>query len=369
MSIKYNYLASGGFGFVISPNIVHSSTNISDYNFKTVSKIFIKKEDALTEYDNHTIVNKLDPDYVFHLKLLKMNKITAEELRHIDIKNVPNSIKRLLTKDRYYYINYDFGGITLMELFGDKNKKTSPFEKKIYLRICEEFLKMIKVVKIFLENNYIHHDLKMNNILVDNNLVFKIIDFGLIEFIPDYYDYCICAKNDNPMPIFEYFPLEIEYYNVKNYENCEEIAKSRNYLSVTTNLSIKYPYFHKKYSLVIFKQKYDVMLTMMKMEKTHAQFLKASFNTFDIYTLGLALLFISEKYVNVEIKNSRSSFDDFCDRTEYSYHYSEWIHFDRLYDLILKMITPNVFERITIDELIVEFKKYLQIIYDEPIDK
>jgi serine/threonine protein kinase len=366
MSIKYNYLASGGFGFVISPNIVRKSTNISDYNFKTVSKIFMKRDDALTEFDNHTIVNTLDPDYEFHLKLLKMNKITAEELRHIDIKNIPSNIKKLLTKDIYYYINYDFGGITLMELFGNK---TLPFEKPIYVRICEEFLKTIKVVKILLANNYIHHDLKLNNILVDNNLVFKIIDFGLMEHIPDYYDYCVCVKNDNPMPIFEYFPLEIEYYNVKNYENCEDIAKQRNYSSIMVDLKIKYSFFHKKYSLVTSKQKYEDMITLMKTEKTHAQFLNASFNTFDIYTLGLALLFISEQYVNIKIKKSNRAFDDFCDSTEYSYHYSEWIHFDTLYDLIVKMITPNVFERITIDDLIVEFEKYLRIIYNDNSDK
>jgi hypothetical protein len=54
--------------------------------------------------------------------------------------------------------------------------------------------------------------------------------------------------------------------------------------------------------------------------------------------------------------------DDYHDRREYSYKYVSWIHFDKLKPLLMKMITPNVFERVRIDDTIREFDEYLQFI-------
>jgi serine/threonine protein kinase len=365
MAINYKYVAMGGFGFVISPNIIMPETSPETYNLNTVSKIFMKKNDALIEYDNHKIINRIDPEYRYHLKMLNSDnchKIMNNELRDLNIYKLPHHIKVSLKNSKYYYINYDFGGLTLPQLFDSfESRKYYKTDKTIYLKICGEFLKLIQFVKLLLDKRYIHHDLKHNNILIDNNLTFKTIDFGLMEYIPDYIENCTCIKNTNPMELFEYFPFEIEYYNVNNYNNCVEISKGCNYRAKLSYLKNKYKYFYKKYLSQNYGLKYNEMITLMT-TTPHIEFLNASFNTFDIYTLGITLIFLTEQYMN--IINIKRSFDDFCDRTEYSEKYSEWIYFDSLYEIICKMITPNVFERITIDELIVEFEKYLVIIYE-----
>jgi serine/threonine protein kinase len=371
MSIKHILVGRGGFGFVVSPNLFLVDDSTAEIKFKTVSKIFIDKNDAQNEVDNHKLIDNIDSDYHYHLRMLPINNddglIDIGFINKVDLKklNLPHGINKLI-KNKNYYMNYEFGGMNLVDLFDDESKH---YSKTIYVRICVEFLKVIQFVKKMIENNLIHHDLKPNNIVVDNNLTLKVIDFGLLESMPEYYNYCSCETNPNPMELYEYFPFENEYYNINNFRNRLEISSKAKYIIELSHLKCRYPCFFEKYvaggppvteKSSVYQKKYMEMIDLFSNgnnDDAHYNFIKASFLTFDIYTLGLTLVFITEQYVQSLVK--KRTFDHCYCSTDYQYKYPDWLHFDALFEIICKMITPNVFERIKIDELICEFEKYV----------
>jgi serine/threonine protein kinase len=214
----------------------------------------------------------------------------------------------------------------------------------------------MEVVKLLLEKQYIHHDLKHNNIMVSNDLSLKMIDFGLMEYIPEYTKFCKNEHNNNPVALFEYFPFETEYYNVKNYNNHVAVANQQNYTTKITYLENKYQYFFRKFVKGEYDKQYNEMVATMD-TATHDEFLNASFHTFDIYTIGITVIFLIEQYI-ISIPKRRT-YSDFYNDVEYNFEYPEWLQFDKLRPLIVKMITPNVFKRIHIDDLLVEFEMYI----------
>jgi serine/threonine protein kinase len=363
MSIKYKFIGKGAFGFVVSPNL---SNSIEDIIFNSVSKIFIDDDEADIEVENHRIMDMIDPEHQYHIKMLpdtNHNIILRRELLNL---NMPSEItKRIPARVHYFYATYQFGGLNLIDLF-----KNSPgtnekhYKKEIYVQLCSQFFKIFGAVLSLQENGYMHHDLKHNNILVDNNMTLKIIDFGLMENLREYYQYCICTDNKNPMPVYEFFPFEIEFYNVKNYENHITISSKCNYLPKLEYLRTHYNLFFKIYekndTQPSFQETYDMMIASMA-TTSHKDFLKSSFYTFDIYTLGITLVFITEQYAEIFIKNQYASEHTHCSAT-FDHRYPEWLHFDALYAIVCRMITPNVFERIKIDELLIQFRQYIELI-------
>jgi hypothetical protein len=377
MSISYKYIEKGGFAFVISPNIINDTDKT--YNLNTVSKIFIKynkndqddedndidnHDNVKTELENHKIINNLDPEYKYHLKILNDEKyfnIELKQLKKLNIEKLPNEVYKLLNKNNYY-INYESGGLSLFDLFNKHNNiyTKNYYDKSIYIHICNEIFKLMNFIKLLLDNNFIHHDLNQNNILINNSLIFKVIDFGLMQYIPDYVIDCTYNKEE----LYVFFPLENEYYNSDNFKNCRKIADKKNFLSKFNYLKACYNKFFENYFTESFLIKYNEMIDIMQ-SKTHNDFLNTSFKTFDIYSLGITLIFITEKYVNHTInKRHRYEEDYIVDNSKsiYNSYYYEWIYSEKIQEIILKMITPNVFERITIDELLIEFNSYLVLL-------
>jgi serine/threonine protein kinase len=181
-----------------------------------------------------------------------------------------------------------------------------------------------------------------------------------MQYIPDYVIDCTYNKEE----LYVFFPLENEYYNSDNFKNCRKIADKKNFLSKFNYLKACYNKFFENYFTESFLIKYNEMIDIMQ-SKTHNDFLNTSFKTFDIYSLGITLIFITEKYVNHTInKRHRYEEDYIVDNSKsiYNSYYYEWIYSEKIQEIILKMITPNVFERITIDELLIEFNSYLVLL-------
>ena len=153
------YLGEGSYGCVIKPGI-KCKKNI-DKN--TVSKFFSDKKSWLTEINNNKIINKLlkkkyTVKLIDYCSKIKKNKILIQKCKSIDMK-----------KKYLYNIIYEYSGIDLSNL---KNIK--------FKNIFFKFDTIFETIKLLSDNNYIHFDVRLPNIVYNKNKL-KLIDYGLMK--------------------------------------------------------------------------------------------------------------------------------------------------------------------------------------------
>ena len=155
------YLNEGSYGCVIKPGI----KCIKKIKKNTISKYFIDKKEWLNELKNNKIINKfLKKEHIVKLidycSTIKKEKILIE------------NCKLLNKKTKYIYnIIYEYAGIDLHNLISKKIKF-----KQIFLK----FDKIFETVKLLSDNNYIHFDIRLPNIVLKNKRL-KLIDYGLMK--------------------------------------------------------------------------------------------------------------------------------------------------------------------------------------------
>jgi serine/threonine protein kinase len=153
----------------------------------TIGKLFINNRNAFYEEYNkyNLIINKIDPNNDFTLKLIKHSayKLKKSHLKHINI-NVYNNLKinnKLITDNLdIYEMIIEKGEITLHEHL-----------KKIYYPIeifKQLFLNILLGVKKLHENNIIHLDIKETNIILLKNKLY-LIDFGISSDLYDFFEH------------------------------------------------------------------------------------------------------------------------------------------------------------------------------------
>jgi len=357
MSIQYKLLGTGTYGYVITPNVTLKTDPISKINTNIATKLFKNRDDCITEYENNRKIDVIDPNYDWHLRMeeLKYFRIQTDKIRNPYIENLSKMIKEM---DKIYCINYELGGVNIMQFFNNHNNgaEEKPLDIYLYQHFMREILSIMQIIKLMQENKYIHHDLRITNILVCTNYKLKLIDFGLMEYMPDYLDYCEDVKEDKPRELFEFFPLEWEYYNINRFNNYIEYSKKRMYYSKMLYLKRQYSaYFIDNWKT--FEDKYLFMIDNMH-TITHKEFLEKSFYTFDIYSLSTVLLFINETFT---IKRQKRFYNEFDEDTEIiRIIHPKWKNYESLYQIIDKMITPNLFGRVLIEPLIMEFNEYIE---------
>ena len=94
--------------------------------------------------------------------------------------------KKIRLTDNEIQIEQEKGEQTLHDYINNNNKKT----RMIHFKFI--FFQLVKVLFFIHKNNFIHGDIKPNNILLSSNMTIKLIDFGGI---------CSFRINDNHKPI------------------------------------------------------------------------------------------------------------------------------------------------------------------------
>ena len=94
-----------------------------------------------------------------------------QKIKNLDLCNLSN--------DNIYQITYENGGIDIHYIF---KKKLDELNKLNLFKLLQKFANVFEGLCIINENNLVHFDIRLDNILYDNKKnKFTIIDFGLMK--------------------------------------------------------------------------------------------------------------------------------------------------------------------------------------------
>lgn len=375
---KHSYLANGTYGCIIKPGIIcHNFEERRFKGIKTISKLFASKEEWKDEVRIQLIVeNEIDKDSIFTVKMLEYCEKNSSILGEIDGIYKCGSLGN--SDNKIYQIVYPFGGIDLNNLVVKFNVP----EVSLNFRIDNALPSMINIfegIEKMVNANYIHHDIKINNILYDINFnKFTLIDFGFFVKIEDTFDYrAFLLEEENPL-FFIFYPVEynLMYYAYMNNSNYSKMdAKKLNLFLISEQLiPLITTICNDKY-----KFKKEIRDKINNIKKTLKFYLDNCSNIISFFSdaskdkLKPTKSDIDNYIISISQKHSINKIDIrhkidvymFGNCLLYFLLYS-LINLNEengifkipleLFDLVLKMIDSNPFTRISIQQAIIEYK-------------
>jgi len=367
-----NVIGEGSYGCIHSPALKCKDKPAFNKNF--VSKSLLKS-DAELEKNHINFIKKIDPKFEYHLNtptdcVLEDNATNKKALEQCSIFNKKDNIRLLIMEN---------GGINLE----DYSRQIKTREQAMIFWIKVQ--KVIKGVKLYIDNGIIHNDIKAQNILFNEKTQkINLIDFGLMhskklkKTASKNYDLYKVRKLFNLKQNKEIlflnelhwsWPLENEYIEKSEFkkfieettfakhqkmveqliQDIEQVFFMRNKIKqqsiLESNKKLE-TYYHitqllgvgTQYSIYEILNDYlnNIYITQQEYKnsknktKYYEEFLEIHLNTIDVYGLGIAFIAC--------IKEQKP-------------HLSQSFKKD-LFELFYRMITPIVKNRISINDLL-----------------
>lgn len=353
-------IGEGSYGCVHRPSLECNKGKI-DYKNK-VSKV-LEKIDAKQELKEHSVIKKLDPDENFYLGEPYSCDIKDTEKNKKSIKKCKSN-KYILhgLKDLSLLVIKD-GGQNLEEFANSMSeKKATKQNKDIMEKFWIEGLRLLYGIKLLIDNNTIHHDLKPQNVVynVTTNSM-KLIDFGFMTNKNQILS--LSKKSKNFFSDFHWsFPPELYFYNKNNYMSfckkteaekteyfntlIEEIKEKkhskfssamRTFFYFVIDQSIKENMYSNKIDYFI-ENLNELLIQNINDKREYSHFLKDSIVTIDIYGIGIAYLYILNKTKHLVCTTVHNKFEE----------------------LFMSMVCPNYLERPNINTILIHYKNILK---------
>lgn len=162
----------GGYGCVFHPAINEKGEDLKTMTL--VSKLQKYNTSAINEIEISAIISKII-GYINHFApVIRYANINVSKIKTDSLKNCSIISDKKIKKLINLKMNYVDGGSFLSYLIKNKNNK------KILNNMIHCYIHILKGIKLLLENNIIHYDIKGDNILFDEEKEIPIIiDFGL----------------------------------------------------------------------------------------------------------------------------------------------------------------------------------------------
>ena len=351
-------IGEGTYGCVHRPSLKCKDNKIiSNYNDK-ISKI-MEDEHAQTEMQEYVGINRIDPDNMYHIKPQECKPDNNAEMKKSILEcNLGKEIVKKM--DKYKLIVMKYGGPDLYVFFKNPMVDTHMNRERVD-KFWIEAVNLFKAVQLFLKNGMIHHDLKPENIVYDeNNHSLKVIDFGLLQKR----DNIIKESNEGDYwlsMIHFNFPPELYFYAKKkwfeNKSRPKPIKKANRFNGLGLSIKFETDYRKNLDTLINSYLKSETLNPQIKSDSmngflnftedylshndtiTYNKFLNDSIDTIDSYGLGMSLIYVLKqihKLMNPTIVK-------------------------RLHKLLINMINHDLRKRIRIDEALIQYKSIFKI--------
>ena len=375
-------IGEGGYGCVHKPSLQCAKNKDLqkrpvDYKDK-ISKI-MKKENALTELKEYEIISRLDPQKQYYLGKPTACAVSNSNETAKSIRKCTNTYQSFTRLNDTLLLLLKYGGKDLKN-FGDSFRSLPDIQvKEKAEHFWIEAHRLLKGLKLFQENQMVHHDLKPHNIVYDEDKrLVSFIDFGLMNRKNDIIEYSVKSKNTLGVNHWS-FPFDSTFYNKNTFDYLKGKSPLENYKNFVYNIDIFGDEF-KNMNIQVknIQDNKELQKFMKKMKNRHNQnnstsyilnflrsshfplldkqyiedmymfytivqstpyqeFLSKSIDNFDIYGTGIAFLFVLKRCYSQINKDLAKE----------------------LYDLFYRMITPDFSKRIAIDSLIQEYENIL----------
>jgi len=353
---KFKVIGEGTYGCIHKPSLKCDVDSIDgkkiDYT-NMVSKIMEKSEvdKELREYSKISSIDKLGEFYLGKIKPFKCRPAKSDE--NIDAVKMCESGKDFISgmekSDDMRLIVMAYGGITL-ETLADRMKllnRTSAL-KRFMERFWLESHRLLRGLKLFAKNGFIHHDLKPQNIVYDlatNRLNY--IDFGIVQMKEDVIRQSLNGRYRLAIQHWS-LPTEMQMYNKSFFDKIvsgkDDVILDKYMVDSEDTIYEISKYIYDKESPLSTTYKNDIdidfknQMTSYIPNTPYAKFVETSVSTIDIYGVGFSLLYVllsTEHLISMSLARN-------------------------LYNIFYDMVTPDLSIRYQIDELILDYETMLE---------
>jgi len=343
------FVAEGSYGCIHRPSL-HCEPNVKKNYRGKVSKL-MKNNDAEKELKEYVLIDRADPNHNFYLGKPESCKLGIVPENRDPIQKCESKDKIMKNPSDFSLIILKDGGLDLQQFASMMLKqKVTEKNKQRVERVFLELKRIFMGIQVFLKNNIMHHDIKDQNIMYDEDKHrCNLIDFGLMENITTSTELCKKSKYGYGRYHWSY-PFETEFLNKVVFDQfikltpdeihtyVDNITKKTweneaywlNVFNIQINLS-------KEEKMQHFTVFYDFLLNKLK-SMSHTQMVEKCFHTMDVYGLGIALL----QFLN--------DLQKFVDKEFYI----------QAKTLFHRMITPNLIDRIDIQSAIDDYDMLLE---------
>ena len=314
---------------------------------KKVSKI-MHADYAEDEYAEYEKLSKLDPKGEYFLKMPIKCKPEASEYNINSIKECKDTVSLtefMIHPKAYSLLIMEDGEMDFQEYiqFYHPIMKLDKLEK-----LFIEFHNVFLGIKLLIDNNIIHNDLKMNNLLINQKTgKITIIDFGYATNKIEAIKSCKKSQFGKANKFYYTHPFEMVFTNKKMFSLAQKNIKNKQYdffKKLFSDKQVKdfFSYIRNKEDIQKIKREWNYYILNNflkkrgdgKMQDFYSKFLEKHFNTYDIYGMGIVCFYLLQKcgkrLLNPSVFNS-------------------------FYNIFYNMITPNLNDRFEIDELIAKY--------------
>ncbi len=384
-----NLIGKGTYGCGFFPGFRCNDVSTRD---KTVLTKLMLKDFAEDELEKAKKIRTVDPqmkysNYPYKSCKPNMTNINTymdegfKECFFLDTKfNNPESVKYYINNGDLVFLQSKYGGKSLNTIMVEEYNQLIPSLPRIY-NIYKNFNNILKGIEYYQKQNFIHFDIKDDNIVCDKS-VCRMIDFGLSQNLKDYipgnyeYDQTFPFTLDRLYiiwPLDSYFiknwkslfrngkPYLADKYVDNYYKFLKSIPSIPPEMYMGEELDGSFIPFNSMDDIYLFYENllnYMLVFNKGDLKTPSKQLREFIFKQLEVYTVGMQIAIMT-----YNITKKCMEYDEIKPIKEINSQHilkvpDEIVH--DLYRLSIQMMNLNPFKRLTISEAVKKYELILQ---------